>query len=312
MARRSLSIPEEVKAAIRTHLAEKYPIALDGYWSANEDEDSLTGDLGATIRIKNQKVFVEKSQIERSGEWTWSIDYRKFRGRGPNATENILGADGLFELSLGIGNRVEKKTLLFQSKKDWTFDNNLVEQAIKLSTWREAAFIINFSENSFEAIDLDSILVSRGHRTENIRSKSLDKFIGEDFLNCIVGDFDLSYDAVSRKLIWRNMDDEIVATKFSIPQRITIKIDAPNHTKYKKIIKNEEIYNHRMYASEEDILSLEENYSEKDIKKARDKNAKIYHLDTNNNNNPFLNSILNRRMQEVNNSYEKIKNKFTR
>jgi hypothetical protein len=30
--------------------------------------------------------------------WTWSIDYTKFRGRGPGAAEKALGADGILEM----------------------------------------------------------------------------------------------------------------------------------------------------------------------------------------------------------------------
>lgn len=116
MARRNLYIPEEVKIKIREHISEKYKLSLDGYFSANEEEDTLTGDLGATLRIKNQKVFVRNSIAEIPGEWTWGIDYHKFRGRGPGATENKLGADGLFELTLELGRRVEKKHLCFNQK----------------------------------------------------------------------------------------------------------------------------------------------------------------------------------------------------
>ena len=56
MQRSKLNIPEEVKLKIREHLSKSYINALEGYNSANEEEDTLTGDLGATLRIKNQKV----------------------------------------------------------------------------------------------------------------------------------------------------------------------------------------------------------------------------------------------------------------
>ncbi|TBO44472.1 hypothetical protein [Pedobacter kyonggii] len=82
MARRTLSIPYEVKNAIKNHLKEHCEIALEGYESANEEEDTLTGDLGATLRIRNQKVEVKEAQAGNQGTWNWSINYHKFRGRG--------------------------------------------------------------------------------------------------------------------------------------------------------------------------------------------------------------------------------------
>ena len=138
--RKKLYIPEQVKQAIQKHLDEKYPIALEGFSSANEDEDTLIGDLGATLRIKNQTVIVVNDEI--GGRWKWGIDYHKFGGRGPRAAEKQLGADGIFELIIDNGSWVQKKSLLFQSKKNWTDDTKLIEQTIKLTTWKEAAFIL--------------------------------------------------------------------------------------------------------------------------------------------------------------------------
>jgi hypothetical protein len=314
MARRTLYIPEEVKEAIRNHLSEQYPLAVDGFLSANEEEDTLTGDLGATLRIKNQKVFVKASQIEVPGEWTWSIDYHKFRGRGPGATENKLGADGLFELTLTIGARVEKKSILFQSKVDWKDDSNLIKEAIKLTTWREAAFILNFTQTEFEAIDLDTIIASRGKKPQKMTSIPLDRFIGRNFLDCLVGDIDLRYDAVSRKLVWRATSGQIVATKFSIPQRFVIKVSAPNkllgnNVNFEKEIKNEDIHNYRMGATEEEMLSLSDSYTNAELKKARASKALIYHSDTHDFGDDLLNEIMKRRMQEFNSAHDTLKQK---
>ncbi len=312
MSRRRLYIPEEVKQDIQRHLSEKYPIALEGFRSANEDEDTLTGDLGATLRIKNQKVFIKSSQDEMPGDWTWSIDYHKFRGRGPGATEKKLGADGVFELSLKVGSRVEKKSLLFQSKINWTNDPNLLNETIKLTTWREAAFILNFTPSEFEAIDIDSIIASRGKRNDSIGFTRLDKFIGTNFLDCIVGDVDLKYDAVSRKLIWRTIEGQIVATKFSVPHKIAIQIAAPNKTyghniKFDKEITNEEIHNYRMDASEEEMLSLSDNYTNTELRRARALKALIYHSDKLSLGDQLLDDLMKRRMQEINAAHESLR-----
>ena len=96
--RQRLYIPAQVKEAIAKHVETAVERARDGYSSAEEDEDTLTGDLGGNLRIRTQTVSVDQDQIR--GEWKWGITYYKFRGRGRNATESMLGADGIFELTV--------------------------------------------------------------------------------------------------------------------------------------------------------------------------------------------------------------------
>lgn len=311
MSRRKLFIPKEVKVDIQRHLSEKCSIALEGYLSASEEEDALTGDLGATLRINNQKVKVEDKESKSSGEWNWSINYYKFRGRGPRATENKLGADGIFELTLKVGNTVHKKSLLFQSKINWKNDPNLLNEAIKLSTWREAAFILNFTEKEYKAMDIDSVIASKGKWRDTIITQPLAIFIGTTFLDCKIGDVDLRYDAVARKLIWRNSNDQMVSTKFSIPHRISIKISAPDVNSVFKEIPVIEIHQHRMATSDEEILSLDEKrYDARELQRARNKKARIYHTDSHNLSISNLDEVLKRRMQEINAAYENLKRNF--
>lgn len=315
MARKKLDIPNEVKKDIQKHLSEKYPLALEGFLSANEEEDALTGDLGATLRIRNQKVLVKNSEVGLPGVWTWGIDYHKFRGRGPGATENKLGADGIFELTLKVGRKVEKKSLMFQSKINWTNDDNLIKETIKLTTWREASFILNFTPTEFEAIDIDSVVLSRGKRNDKIKITPLDKFIGTNFLDCVVGDVDLKYDGRARKLIWRTTTGQIVATKFSIPHKIALLISAPkapygHNFKFDKEIKNEEIPNYRMEASPEEMLNLSDNYSPDELKKAMASKSLIYHSGTYSFGDAILDELMKRRMQEINSAHDLLKQKI--
>src|SRR5580698_4137420 len=90
--RRSLYIPEPVRAAIEAHVRERLSEADQGFWSAAEDEDTYTGHLGALLRATERKVLVDGQA------WHWSIEYTKFRGRGKRATESAVGADGIFEI----------------------------------------------------------------------------------------------------------------------------------------------------------------------------------------------------------------------
>jgi len=97
--RRRLYIPDEVKANIRAHLETAIQNTVEGFDSASEDEDTMTGHLGARLQVRVQRVMVPRPN-EIPGEWRWAIKYYKFRGRGPAATERFLGADGIFELTL--------------------------------------------------------------------------------------------------------------------------------------------------------------------------------------------------------------------
>lgn len=314
--RTKLYIPKKVKQAIQKHLSEKYPLALEGFGSANEDEHTLIGDLGATLRIKNQIVKVDDDEIV--GNWKWGIDYHKFRNGGPGATEKQLGADGIFELIIDDGYYVQKKSHMFQSKIDWINDHNLIEQTIKLTTWKEAAFILNFTSSRYEAIDLDTVLKSGGKR-ENIKGgvATLDEYFGTTFLDCIVGDVNLKYDAVSRKLFWKTIGGEFVATKFSIPDRISFKITAPNKKygklRFDKEIKNEEIHNYRMYVPDVEMLSLSDSYTASELKKAKQSQLLINHPDK----FQYIGSelatqILNRRAQEIQYAYEELTQRLER
>ena len=308
--KRRLYIPDEVKFSIHNHFQNSINRAINGYLSAHEDEDTLTGHLGACLKINNQTVQVNSSGNEIIGKWIWSIDYYKFRGRGGNATENYLGADGIFELILNNGSQIEKKSLLFQAKKEWhTSDNSLFRQCIKLSTWREASFVLNYTPTSFEAILIDDVIRSRGSREDIAIIYNLANFLGTDFLDCEIGDNDLEYDAIARRLIWRSYNGETVGTIFLPKSRIRLKIKSPQigdtRRGYREI-PNSEIHNYRMGAYPEDILSLKSHYTQQELTNARRSFALAYHLDRIDTLDELNKSILNRRMQEANGSYEKL------
>lgn len=305
--RRKIYIPDEVRESIQDHVAKSVESAQDGYLSANEDEDTMTGHLGALLKIKKQRVSVVQSEI--NGEWKWSIDYCKFRGRGPNATEKLLGADGILELKLNMGFREEMKSVLFQSKMDLVKDANLAEQCVKMSTWREAAFVLNFTPTSFEAFSIDDLIRSHGKRPSNKSAIPLARYLSNYFVECLVGDSDLSYDARSRRLQWRTIDGEVVATKFSTKHRIAVKVEAPkrkgNHNKkVDRVVPNDEIHKYRMEAREEEILAVSKNSTKKELKAAKRAMSLTYHPDSYVNFGDLAQEILKRRMQEINNAYD--------
>lgn len=224
---RTLFIPEEVKDSISRHLYTGSAKAVEGYVSANEDEDTLTGDLGACLRIGTQKVEVKN--VEIGGTWTWSLTYYKFRGRGKGASESFIGADGILELSINWNSQNEqKKSLLFQAKNQWhATDRALFEQCIKLSTWREAAFVLNYAPLDYETFSIDEVVKAKGSHNEVAERISLPSFLSRHFLECLIGDTDLKYDAKSRRLIWRTSKGEMVETQFLVRHRLSINIKPP-------------------------------------------------------------------------------------
>src|SRR5262245_9212649 len=106
-------LPEEVISDISKHLIDRCAHAEEGWASGEDEEDTLTGDLGGCLRKKWTTVATKSKGI-----WKWQLTYKKFRGRGSKAEEKELGADGIFEIEVekndGTG---ETKGLLFQSKK---------------------------------------------------------------------------------------------------------------------------------------------------------------------------------------------------
>src|SRR2546426_834811 len=93
--------------------------AVEGWEDGSEDEDTLTGDLGATLRTR-------RSTVTANGQtWVWRVRYKKFRGRGHRALERATGADGIFQIEVTTGDQKHFKGVLFQAKKVGTTDGRL-------------------------------------------------------------------------------------------------------------------------------------------------------------------------------------------
>jgi hypothetical protein len=149
------------------------------------DEDSVTGSLG------NDLVEPVPITIQVDGQiYLWSTTYYKIRGRGPNAPERELGADGIFQFEV-FDQRVERmlvrKGLLFQSKLRWTGrDGRLLEQARDLFAQSPSAIVIDYSEKGYRAFAASDVVASNGNR-RRIRSaenKALAQVLGDEFVGC--------------------------------------------------------------------------------------------------------------------------------
>lgn len=307
---RRLYMPEEVLQSIKKHIGAAIPNAVAGFMSANEDEDTMTGQFGACLRTGVHTVHVDQSEI--NGPWKWSIDYTKFRGRGKDATERFIGADGIIELSLDWSGRKETKALLFQAKMDWNSDGSLLPQAVLLSTWREASIFINYTENAIEAYSIDSVLRSRGNRSDAKDVLSLADALTEHFLKCKVGSTDLAYDPVARQLRWRAISGVTVATQFSIPHRLRVKVKAPGYKhklEWDKLIPKAEIHSHRMAVEPDELFAPLLTDLKIEPKKQLQTLSSTYHPDKLGQMESFFKELATRRMQEINAAYAEFKAK---
>jgi hypothetical protein len=299
-----LYIPREVREAIRDHIASAVKQAIAGYLSASEDEDCLTGHLGAKLQIDNQKVTVLQDEI--AGEWTWAIDYRKFRGRGQGATEKLIGADGLFELAVALPHRTEVKSLLFQAKMAGNGGRPLVEQCLKMSTWREAAIVVEYSKLAFSALHLDDVIEGQGRILDN-RKMPLADLLGRAFLECKIGNTKLKYHPSTRLLAWTTMTDETVAVDFRIGHRVGVRVRAPGAPGIDKMIRPDQIHDFRMKADDDEILGVDRESSPQQLKAARRRLALTYHPDAFSKYDSLFQKIATRRVQEGNNAHDHIR-----
>jgi hypothetical protein len=140
---------------------------------------------------------------------------------------------------------------------------------------------------------------------------SLYDFLSSIFLECLIGDFDLEYEARAHRLIWIANDGEKVNTKLSVKNRLSLEVVPPSYNdgNYGKEIPISEIYNYRMQFSPEDLFSLQGAFSNTELRKARNKFALAYHSDRANELDDLLLQINKRRMQEGNFSFAELKKK---
>lgn len=284
--------------------------------SAGEDEDVVTGDFGSLIRRGPVNVPVDAP--EGGGIWTWTITYKKLRGRGASATEKQVGADGLWEFTLDHGaNGVQRKGALFQAKMVGAGGDKLFAQAVVMSTWREAAFVIEYTPDTVFAIHIDDVVAARGKAVRDSARVPFDEFLVDQFIACKVGDPDLLYDRRSRRLFWRDADDRIVVADFSVKHKFDVSVKPPWYfdpslPRPDKELKPNEIHDHRMKAEPHEILRADISATKTELNKARRHIAQLYHPDRAGGFDDQIRAAMNRRMAEVNAAFDEAAGKNVR
>jgi hypothetical protein len=301
-----IHIPPEVSQSIERHVVRAVRRALRAHRSGQEDEDTLTGQLGACLRTTQpRRVVVELDKVRRT--WTWSLEYRKFRGRGPKATEKLVGADGIFDFVMTRDGEQTRKAALFQAKTGSEDKQRLLAQCIRLSTWKEAAFVIQYGEKAYSVWDMnDAFNLAMGFGEP--KDVPLDVFITEWFIACLVGDSELHYDVDKRSLRWRDTNGERVEASFSVKHRLGLRVDAPldGHFWHGSRIDAERIHEHRMEATDEELLGTGRYPTKAELKRAKREAAKRYHTDRFQHLTSAQQSILDLRLKETNAAADRI------
>ena len=193
-------LPKEIIREVREYFEEKVSNAEKTFEYHEQDEDVITGSLAQEL-ITKEPIFYKDGKKD----YNLNISSRKIRGRGNNAPEQSTGADGIFKITILDGdNVIFRKGLLFQSKKNWELrDRNLIKQCKKMIDIG-SAIVINYTKNGYEAYNATDVITEEGRRKsllENRKYSSLGKLLGNDFLNCIIGEIGLDYDKESETFL---------------------------------------------------------------------------------------------------------------
>lgn len=213
-------LPASVYAAIREHLVARAAVSPDGWEGGSDEEDTLTGDLGGTLRSNWQWIGVPDA-----GRWSWRVRYKKFRGRGRGAFEKPSGADGILQVEVSRGRTRELKGLLFQAKKIGQANGRLTKQVTLMEELAEGgSAIFVYGPSVYRAIGGRRHLEAppETHQERNLY-QPLGEFLGDAFLPCDIGLRGMYYDAIRGLLVLPNG----AAHRVVVRHRITVEVAGP-------------------------------------------------------------------------------------
>jgi hypothetical protein len=215
-------IPASVFDSIRTHLRVAAETAATG-WEANQDEeDSLTGDLGRLLKTPHTVHINLNGQV-----WRWRVEYKKFRGRGEGAFEGRTGADGIIQIEATLRGITLFKGILFQAKKATRFRAAEVREQITLIEKMApgGSAVVLYDPAGYRAVKGTEFLNSEEGIVGNAvkRMLPLGSFF-DDFLECKNGVRGMYYEAVRERLLLPSLDGEIRAVPLELRHRVKIEV----------------------------------------------------------------------------------------
>ena len=218
-------IPEHVFEAIQEHLRDGTAHAEQGWEAGSDEEDTLTGDFGASLRTDG---WIEEEQDGTS--WQWRVAYKKFRGRGKDAIEKTIGADGIFQVEVRPNDaEVVYKGVLFQAKKYRGSSRRQLRGQV--SDMEEVApggsAVFEFGPQGYNAIPGREVLERPDRITirERRAGTRLADYLAGQFLPCKSGLRGLYYDAVRGNLIVPVAGREPRVIRVSLHHRITVEVE---------------------------------------------------------------------------------------
>lgn len=207
-----IRLPEKLSEEIKIKIRENSRKGEKGWRFSNEEEDSLLGHFLGNL-ITDRQYFEQFDKI-----YEWEIIYNKFRGRGVNALESIVGADAIitFEIKDNLSNFKTVKSILFQAKKEGN-SNGLKRQKDLMNKFANGGnFIFTCGPNGYFAQDnLDD---------EKIR---IGDFLADQFIACLIGIQGMFYDDKKKELIKNNRSK----TNYLIEDEVIIEVEI-NNKKY--------------------------------------------------------------------------------
>ncbi len=173
------------------------------------------------------KRLTQQKDYGNKGRWRWRISYKKFRSKGPKAFENIIGADGIFQIEIEQKGSVklETKGILFQAKKyGLNSDNKLSEQVDKMETLGESSSaIFVYKREQFQAISSSEYIDQQESNHNPEKSlQSIGTFLGKEFLECRVGLRGMYYDGLRKILNVPESNGSVKQYRVDVGHRLSV------------------------------------------------------------------------------------------
>lgn len=218
-------IPTAVAGKIQDHLRVSCDIAEQGWEQASADEDTVTGALGERLRLPWQLV-----EDEDGNRWRWSVTYKKFRGRGPGADENTIGADGIFQVEVEDSETkvMESKGILFQAKRTGSGSSKDIGQQVRdmEQVVPGGTAVVLYGSEGYFGVDGPDALNSPGITTPSSDSRfhPLGDYLADRFLPCRSGKRGLFYDAVRKTLVVPDETTGVRRVRAKLKHRFNIEV----------------------------------------------------------------------------------------
>lgn len=184
-----IPIPKFIISELQGHINSQCSKAEAGYESANQDEDTITGDFLGSFR----------TQWNISNGFEWRFSYNKIRGRGKGAPEKVFGTDGIITVTYDDGRVKYYKSLVFQAKKGREIDLN--QQRKMNDYFPNGNIFFMYGPNGYYA---------EGNNYNKVR---ICKLLADEFLTCKIGIEGLHYNSTSNKFIFPAIENGLVKTK---------------------------------------------------------------------------------------------------